>query len=492
MEAGVKGKVQAELEKIVGGEYVSASRPDLYSYSRDMSEHEPAWPDFVVMPDGVAEIQGVLRLANREKIAVIPYTAGDNVGGLTLPLRGGIILDLKRMNRLIEFNEPDRYIVVEPGYNFGDLRRLLDRQYPHLWYSFPGAPGVSSLMSNALLMGFGRLTNVIGTNAENVNGLEAVLPTGEVVKIGSAAVTSSWANRAPLPDLAGLFLGWQGATGVVTKISVQLWPRHPFKHIRAVLVEGIRPACNLARRLAQTRVAEIIEVWTFEDAPGADKDKGSRVNEGKQQGAISMRGERTNATYDRPPGPDTISVVVTLAADSEEEMKAKQSLLDVIIRRELKGAKFRELPREMVGLIEEDLPVTGSAPLGGLTWVGSMGPTSRWAEALEKIYPIYDRYRLRRAAILAPFRSGHYGMLRLVVQFYKGDPDEVERVGKCMREILEVVLDHGFIPYKAPAWAVAEMMKRSDPGWAGLLARVKKMLDPNDIMNPGRYGDTGK
>ena len=143
-----------------------------------------------------------------------------------------------------------------------------------------------------------------------------------------------------------------------------------------------------------------------------------------------------------------------------------------------------------IGLTEDDLPVTGSAPLGGLTWIGTMGPTSRWAEALEEIYPLYDKYRLRRAAMVTPFRGGHYGMLRMVEQFFKGDPEEVERVMKCMQEILVVALDHGFVPYKAPNWAVAELMRRGDPNWVELMKRVKKMLDPNNIMNPGRYGDT--
>ena len=81
-------------------------------------------------------------------------------------------------------------------------------------------------------------------------------------------------------------------------------------------------------------------------------------------------------------------------------------------------------------------------------------------------------------------------MLRLVSQFYKGDPDEVSRVTKCMQEIMNVALDHGFVPYKAPYWAVEEMMKRGDPNWVDLMVKVKRMLDPNNIMNPGRYGDT--
>jgi FAD/FMN-containing dehydrogenase len=490
MNVEVKERVLGELEKIVGGENVTASRPDLYNYSRDMTENEPTWPDFVVMPGSVAEVQGVLRLANREKIAVVPYTYGDNVGGLTIPLRGGIILDLKRMNRLIEFNEEDRYIVVEPGYNFGDLRRLFNEKYPHLWYSFAGAPATTSLASNAMLNGFGRMTNIVGTNADNINGVEVVLPTGEVVRIGSCSVTDSWCNRPPLPDLIGLFLGWQGTTGVVTKISLQVWPRYPFKQTRTIIITGIRPACTLARKLGQTRICEIVECWSFERAqPDEDTVKAFQSEEERQLRVYTPNEERNRATCDRPPGPDKLGLVLKVAADSEDELKAKLALLGAVIKAELKDMPYDELPKSLGPAEEEDLPAAGGIPLGGLTWVGTMGPTSRWAEALEKIYPVYDKYRLRRAAVMVPFRGGHFGMLRLVEQFYKGDPDEVERVRKCMREIMNVALDHGFVPYKAPYWAVAEMMRRGDPGWVELMNRVKKMLDPNNIMNPGRYGD---
>jgi len=490
MEAEVKRKIRDELVSIVGGEHVTDSRPDLYSYSRDMTEHEPAWPDFVVMPGSVAEVQGVLRLANREKVPIVPYTFGDNVGGLTIPIKGGIILDLRRMDRLIEFNEENMYIVVEPGFSFGDLRRLFNEKYPHLWYSFAGAPATTSLISNAILNGFGRMTNVVGTNADNINGLEVVLPTGEIVKLGSCSVTDSWCNRPPLPDLIGLFLGWQGATGVVTKISLQLWPQYPFKQTRTLIITGIRPVCTLARKLGQTRICEIIECWSFERAlPDAPAAAVSKSEDERQLRVYEPSEPARSATVDRPPGPDKMGLVIKVAADSEDELKAKLALLEVQIKQELKDLPYDELPESLGPPEEEDLPAIGGVPLGGLTWVGTMGPTSRWAEALEKIYPIYDKYRLRRAAIMVPFRGGHYGMLRLVAQFYKGDPDEVERVGKCMREILNVALDHGFVPYKAPHWAVAEIMRRGDPAWVELLARVKKLLDPNNIMNPGRYGD---
>ncbi len=81
-------------------------------------------------------------------------------------------------------------------------------------------------------------------------------------------------------------------------------------------------------------------------------------------------------------------------------------------------------------------------------------------------------------------------MLRSIVSYNKNDPDEAERAKNCMREILAIALDTGFIPYKAPCWAVKEMMRRGDPNWVGLLTRVKRILDPKNIMNPGRFGDT--
>jgi FAD/FMN-containing dehydrogenase len=485
----VKEKVVAELEKIVGAEHVSTARADLYIYSQDMTENEPSWPDFVVMPDSVEEVQEVLRLANREKIAVTPYSAGSSVGGLAIPLKGGIVLDLGRMNRLIELNEEDRYIIVEPGFTQGDLRRLFDKQYSHLFYSFAQAPPSTSVMANALLLGFGYRHNMIGTNADNINGMEVVLPTGEVVKIGACSVSPYWSTLGPIPSLAGLFVGWQGATGVVTKIALQLWPRHPLAQLKIIITTGIRPTYTFLRKLGQKRICESTMALPFDVAQASGDAALFLERASKEHPAPLMREERISATYDRPPGPDMFGVTITVEADTEDELKAKLALLDVIINEELKGTQFTEMPAQQTDF--EDLPMRGGAErLGRLTWIGTMGPTSQWIAAQEKLLPLFDEYRLMRLVSSSPFRSGHYGALRAVVGFNPKDSDEVERTKKFMREALAVLLDAGFVPYKAPYWAVEEMMRRGDPNWVELLKRVKKMLDPNNIMNPGRYGDT--
>ena len=83
----VNNKVVDELEKIVGREFVSTNRADLYIYSYDLTFAEARWPDVVVLPESIDELKGIIGLANREKVPVIPYVAGGNVSGLTIPLQ---------------------------------------------------------------------------------------------------------------------------------------------------------------------------------------------------------------------------------------------------------------------------------------------------------------------------------------------------------------------------------------------------------------------
>lgn len=140
MIEAVKSRLVERLEKIVGSRFVSTNPADLYIYSYDLTTAEPHSPDVVVLPQSVEEVRAVLKLANQEKIPVIPYIAGGNVGGLTIPLNGGIMLDLKRMNKIIEVNEVDMYALVEPGVIFGQLKAFLAKHHPSLKYTYAFSP----------------------------------------------------------------------------------------------------------------------------------------------------------------------------------------------------------------------------------------------------------------------------------------------------------------------------------------------------------------
>ena len=119
------------------------------------------------------------------------------------------------MNKILEVNERGRYVVLEGGVSQGQLKAYLEDNYPHLRHSIPDAPPGTTIAANVALHGQGRLTQQYGFNSDMVTGLEVVLPTGEVCKVGSCSIGPYWFSKGPsLPDISGLFLGWLGATGV--------------------------------------------------------------------------------------------------------------------------------------------------------------------------------------------------------------------------------------------------------------------------------------
>jgi FAD/FMN-containing dehydrogenase len=208
----------SRLAEIVGQDYVSNRPEDLYLYSRDPGAQKPRRTDYVVMPQTVDEVQQIVRLANQEKVPLTPMGAGLTLSALTVPLRGGIVLDMKRMDSIIEVNEASRYTVIEAGVTQAALRAYLEKHHPRLQHSTPESPPTATIVGNILIQGHGHLTPRYGVNSQMVNGMEVVLPTGEVCKLGSSSISPTWFSRDPLPDLMGLFLGWLGTTGIVTKL----------------------------------------------------------------------------------------------------------------------------------------------------------------------------------------------------------------------------------------------------------------------------------
>ncbi len=304
-----------ELAAVVGEAHVAGDEATRYIYSRDMTENAPHPPDLVVMPASTEEVRGVVKIAARREVPLTPFVSGANVGGLAIPVKGGIVADLKRMKK-IEVNEEEMYALVEPGVTFGHMRARLDGDHPSLRYSYPLSPPHTSVMCNALLDGLNNLSMKHGAMSDWVNGLEAVLPTGEVVRTGSAAVTGHWWGRVPLPDLAGLFLGWQGTTGIVTKAAVQLWPNHPYRKRYIVMFYDIAPNYELMIRLARTEC--------FDDVGGMSWPTGKML--------FGARGPMKRLESE-----PLLFIHVDFSAVTEAELKAK----DAVLRSEVLAARKR-------------------------------------------------------------------------------------------------------------------------------------------------------
>ncbi|RMH43181.1 MAG: FAD-binding oxidoreductase [Deltaproteobacteria bacterium] len=153
--------------------------------------------------------------------------------------------------------------------------------------------------------------------------------------------------------------------------------------------------------------------------------------------------------------------------------------VDALVRLEPRLARLAEFPTRLDFLLDH--------PAGGLTWVGTYGPMSRFDAACDDGIAIVDRYGFPPMIVARPMKGGHFGVLRFIEVFRRDDPADRERVAACNRALCDALLDHGFVMYKTPGWAVGRYRQRLDPGFARLLREVRNVLDPHGILNPGRW-----
>ncbi|HEX5416243.1 MAG TPA: FAD-binding oxidoreductase, partial [Chloroflexota bacterium] len=174
-------------------------------------------PTGVVRPRDTREIAEVLRQAEKAEVAVVPYGGGTAVMGSTLPIRGGIVLDLGGMNRILAIEKENRVARVEPGVLLADLARAAEEQgllFAHDPWSQPIATVGGAVSTN----GMGYLAAGYGSMGQQVRGLTVVLADGTTVTWPGAAKTSVG------PDLRGLFIGAEGTLGVIAEVVIQLFP----------------------------------------------------------------------------------------------------------------------------------------------------------------------------------------------------------------------------------------------------------------------------
>jgi 4-cresol dehydrogenase (hydroxylating) len=223
------GKALQEFANVVGTQWVFSRDEDTALYNDAFSplvrepDKQPV-ASAAVSPTTVQQVQQVVRIANKYRIPLYAVSTGRNLGygGSSPNLSGSVIVDLKRMNRILEVNEREGYVIVEPGVSFMELKRHFDDNHIDYALSSP-APGWGSLIGNALDHGVGF---VYGDNFSAVKGMEVVLANGEVLRTGRGALPDP--KLWPLypyglgPDLRGLFA--QGNLGIVTQACFWIVP----------------------------------------------------------------------------------------------------------------------------------------------------------------------------------------------------------------------------------------------------------------------------
>lgn len=476
-----KDTIKNQLIQIFGIDSVTDKQHDLYMYSYDATENPAAMPEFICLVENSDQIVKVLKLANKNKIPLVPYISGNNIGGLTIPVQGGIVLDFgKKMNQIIHVDETQMYVLLEPGVTFGQLDAYLKKFHPSLRYSYPFAPPFSGVVGNAILSGMNNMSAAHGSMGDWINGLEVVLHDGSIVRIGSCFTKEfqkdNWYSRYPMPDLMGLFVNWQGMTGIVTKCAVQLWPRKAIQTFIIVMTYGVDATAAVIREFGRTELVDDISAVSVEVAK------------------MSL-GFPMPKKFDFEPD---YAILIPISAHSQKHFNLKIELLNCTLQKINGNSKrqaimvdfdylsailgegvrcFADLPDVVIPLVE----------YSGLTWVGSYAPIHNLEKLMEGGEKIFKKYKVPAFIYMKTMKSSHYAIWRPIIRYKKHD--EEEKAHNMCKDLLEMGLKHGIIPYKTPIW-MTEYLKEHviDPNWVKFFERVKRFMDPNSIMNPGRWG----
>ncbi|MHA1273655.1 MAG: FAD-linked oxidase C-terminal domain-containing protein, partial [Promethearchaeota archaeon] len=284
----------------------------------------------------------------------------------------------------------------------------------------------------------------------------------------------SWWSRYPMPDLLGLFINWQGMTGLVTKCAVQLWPNDPYQKGWVAICFDVKDIANVLREVGRSETVDDISLF------------------GTQAIKLVVNIENPKLMEDEP----KFAAIMPMSAKTKDLLIAKEKLLkETIDKLNESGNKILLLELDEFAKLFNlrvrcayDLPsvILPTVLSSGLTWFGSYAPTHKFEILLEKITEIFEKYDFHSPIIYGKtMKYSHYGIFRPILPYNKFK--EEEEVHKIMQEIVDFCLEEGCIPYKTPSWMTAKMREKINPGWIKLFEKIKTCLDPNNIFNPGRW-----
>ena len=399
------------LEGIVGAEFVLHTPEDMVVFEADGSIGK-SLPQVVVFPSTTEQVAQIVRLANSVDVPIVPRGAGTGLSGGAVAVKGGIVVTLTRMNRILEIDPVNRQATVEPGViNL----HLSEQAEPHGLYYVPdpSSQRVCTIGGNVAENSGGPHCLAYGVTTNHVLGLEVVLPDGEVVWLGGPL------EDMPGYDLTGLFVGSEGTLGIVTKAIVKLYP----------IAESVR-----------TLVA------VYEEIDDASRAVSAIIASGVIPAALEMIDKVTIEAVVQAVDveyPSDAGAVLLIEVDGLKEAVEQESEAVEAICRDLGAREIR------VAETPEDRELLWAARKGALAALGRLAPNyyildgvvprSRLMEVLRRVGEICDRYDFRVANV---FHAGD-GNLHPNILFDERIPGQSERVLEAGAEIMQVCVEVG-------------------------------------------------
>jgi D-lactate dehydrogenase (cytochrome) len=448
----------ADLQQILPAERVSTTQADRAQHAKDQSAHPAVLPDLVVWPESTAEVGAVLKYANARGTPVTAWGAGSSIEGNPIPLRGGIVLDLTRMTRILALHVADFQVTVQPGLFYMDMNKELAKH----GLFFPPDPGANASVGGMLANNAAGIRTVkYGATRDNVLALEVVLASGEVIRTGSRSVKQSSGY-----DLTHLFVGSEGTLGIITEATLKLFPlpEHfsaataafaTVEQAAAVVYEiigsGLEPS---ALELLDTTAVEVINA-----AAGLSLPVAPNLFLEFSSAGPAMLEERMAAVEEICRGHECLSFQAGVGRDERARLwEARHHAFE---------SHLRFFPGQDYVVTDFAVPISqypalvayASDTMAQLGFKGSL--LSHAGDGNAHVVVFYPPEDLALRAKVLDFNS------RLVQRAIElgGTSTGEHGVGLGKQKFME--LEHG-------------------PGALNVMRQIKQLLDPNNILNPGK------
>lgn len=525
-----------EFAGVVGKDWVFTSEADLDlyrdSYSPLRGKPDERTASAAVAPHTSEEVQAIVKIANARKIPLYTISTGKNLGygGSAPAYSGSVVLDLKRLNRIIEVNDRNHYAIVEPGVSYFDLYNYIQERGLKVWIDCPD-PGWGSLIGNALDHGVGATAGRYRNHIDAHCGMEVVLANGEVMRTGMGALPNSktWAEfkNGFGPIIDGMFS--QSNFGVVTKMGFWLMPA-PEAFLEAKIhaprygdLEALVDTLNLIENSGiATGLPEIAspllgsgatyqQIKFFRDgAPPMEPAHKKLVDEATNgfSPALEQYGRDNDipywTLYLNFYGP---AKVVAAQWDAAQEL-ASRAIKDLrfeagpVLKFPLTDAQTADLPLPHIGIPNLEIFVFGARsqsnpnPTSGHMWFTPVIPRTGKAiiEANQVFSEVLKRLKLPLGELnrfAMPFCLFERSFLFVIGFPVTEDPGLNEKLVTALREFIGIAAERGWAEYRTPVIFQDQVMGVYSYNNNALLRfheAIKDAVDPNGILSPGRYG----
>jgi FAD/FMN-containing dehydrogenase len=476
-----------ELAKIVGKENVSDAQAVLLKYSSDHSLVPPGMPDFVVWPTTSEQVSDVLKLSSKNNVPVIPVSSQVHFNGGAIPREGGIIMDLSRMNKILEIDQDLKKVRIEAGVTWGQLTGELAKQGMRaLMPLMP--PANRSVLSDFLDREVP--TNTVYDYGEPMQGFEVVWPNSDPFRLGSASVNgypdsgSHGGNPSgPGIDFYRFVQGAQGTMGVVTWTNLKVMFETKKDKVFFVPIDDLASAQEFLYRILPRRVGQEVVLLNRTDLA-------TMIAE-----SFPKDFERLRATL--PPWV-LIIVVSGLMRRADEKIAYEEKFLKETVKNEFRRLTLAEalpgfpgLGNKMLSLLRNpwpaDLPYWKNRWQGAsqsLFFIARPEKSQKFVEIIETVAPKHGYPVADIGSYIQPIEHNRGCQVEFTF-FYNGkDAAAKARVAGLYKDAAHALMNEGAL-FTRPYGELAPMVYDRAASYVLALRRVKKIFDPNNIMNPG-------